>query len=101
MFIYYLTSYLIIILVYVSDVLVVGSSSTLVSQLIAFLNASFSYMILVLSIIFFGAEVTHTFEALLLSQHKYIMNFLTCTKILTCKLAATPTHVRWSNLASI
>ena len=87
MFIYYLTSYLIIILVYVNDVLVVGSSSTLVSQLIAFLNASFSYMILVLSIIFlvlrslihlkpFFLVNTSTLRTFLLAQRFLLVNQL-------------------------
>ena len=52
MFVYYLASYLIIILVYVNGILVIGSSSTQDPQLIVFFIASFLYMILVLSIIF-------------------------------------------------
>ena len=52
MFVYYLDSYLIIILVYVNGILVIGSSSTQDPQLIVFFIASFPYMILVLSITF-------------------------------------------------
>ena len=52
MFVYYLDSYLIIILVYVNGILVIGSSSTQDPQLIFFFIASFPYMILVLSLTF-------------------------------------------------
>ena len=52
MFVYYLASYLIIILVHVNGILVIGSSSTQDPQLIFFFIASFPYMILVLSITF-------------------------------------------------
>ena len=87
MFVYYLASYLIIILVYVNDILVVGSSSTQVSQLIAFLNASFPYMILVLSIIFlvlrslihlkpFFLFNTSTLRTCLLAQRFLLVNQL-------------------------
>ena len=85
MFVYYLASYLIIILVYVNDVLVVGSSSTQVSQLIVFVNASFPYMILVLSIIFlvlqslihlkpFFLVNTSTLRTCLLAQRFLLVN---------------------------
>ena len=87
MFVYYLASYLIIILVYVNDVLVVGSSSTQVSQLIVFVNASFPYMILVLSIIFlvlqslihlkpFFLVNTSTLWTCLLAQRFLLVNLL-------------------------
>eukprot|EP00261_Vitis_vinifera_P039164 XP_019080407.1 PREDICTED: uncharacterized protein LOC109123862 [Vitis vinifera] len=78
------------VLVYVDDILVIGSDTAAITSLIAQLNSEFSLKDLGEVHYFLGIQVSHTNNGLHLSQTKYIRDLLQKTKMVHCKPARTP-----------
>ncbi|CAA7053046.1 unnamed protein product [Microthlaspi erraticum] len=77
-------------LVYVDDIIVTGSSLSLVSAFINALGAQFSLNDPVDLTYFLGIEVTRTTTGMHLMQRKYIIDLLTKVNMLDAKPVATP-----------
>lgn len=79
------------VLIYVDDIIVIGSSSTRITQLIAKLNSEFAPKQLGDLDYFLGVEVKKlSTGALLLSQTKYIKDFLDKAHMADAKPLPTP-----------
>lgn len=78
------------VLVYVDDILVTGSSSTLIDGFVKQLHDSFPVRDMGHLHYFLSVEVVSLKDGLLLSQHKYIQYFLSHTKMLESKPCYTP-----------
>lgn len=65
------------ILIYVDDIIIIGSSTSAVSHLIAQLRDDFAVKDLGPLSYFLGIQVSHTSKGLFLSQKKYISDLLT------------------------
>jgi histone deacetylase 1/2 len=79
------------LLVYVDDIIITGSSQTLIQQLIHKLDQEFSLKDLGKLDYFLGIEVHHTKSgSLLLSQTKYIRDLLTKANMATANCMASP-----------
>lgn len=89
MFILSITSTLIIILVYIEDIIILVSDSSLIQQLISSLDSHFTLKDLRQLSYFFGLEVHYTHSELHLSQTKYIKDLFTCANMLNCKSMST------------
>ena len=83
-------STILIVLVYLDDIIVTGSSESQVSQLITRLNNSFALRDLGQLSYFLGIEVTYSKGSMHLSQTKYISDLLKRTDMTDCKPAKTP-----------
>ena len=79
-----------IVLVYVDDILVTGSSPTQIDELITQLHSSFAMRDLGQISYFLGIEVIFDGASIHLSQTRYIADLLTKTEMLDCKPAKTP-----------
>ena len=90
MFIHHSTHDVLILLIYVDDILVTGSSSAQVSSFITRLNSSFALRDLGYVNYFLGIEVVRYGTMFHLSQHKYTQDLLTRTTMLDSKPATTP-----------
>ncbi|XP_013634771.1 PREDICTED: uncharacterized mitochondrial protein AtMg00810-like [Brassica oleracea var. oleracea] len=77
-------------LVYVDDLIVTGNSSSHMSQFIASLSQRFSLKDLDDLSFFLGIEVMRSSKGMLLTQTRYIADFLHRTHMETCKPVATP-----------
>lgn len=78
------------ILIYVDDILVVGSSSTIASNLISSLNSQFSLKDLGKMSYFLGIEVSYPSNGgLFLSQSTYITEILSRANMIEAKSIAT------------
>lgn len=82
--------HIIYILIYVDDILVTGSDSRLISQLIGRLNAEFALKDPVKIDYFLGIQAKHTSEGFHLSQTKYIGDLLSKSKMVHAKGISTP-----------
>lgn len=78
------------LLVYVDDILVTGTSSTLVQQVIDALAAKFSIKDLGHLSYFLGIETIRTSQGIHLMQRKYVTDLLQRTDMLQAKPVATP-----------
>ncbi|RVW58402.1 Retrovirus-related Pol polyprotein from transposon RE1 [Vitis vinifera] len=90
LFIFNTASDILILLVYVDDILVTGSSPTLVSHFISYLSAKFALQDLGPLSYFLGIQAHQLGSVLHLTQHKYIADLLKCTQMETSKPAPTP-----------
>ncbi|KAL6344248.1 hypothetical protein AAG906_035473 [Vitis piasezkii] len=81
MFVYCNNSVMLVVLVYVDDIIVTGSSSLLIEQLISSLNSCFALKDLGPLNFFLGIEVLNSGSSLHLSQAKYIVIFF---NVLVC-----------------
>lgn len=77
MFIYHHSLTLLMVLVYVDDIIVIGSSFTIITALIKHLQSIFALKDLGDLHYFLGLEASHTSSGLHLGQSKYISNLLT------------------------
>jgi hypothetical protein len=77
-------------LIYVDDIVIIGSSSSAVSNLITQLWDDFVVKDLGPLSYFLGIQVCHTSQGLLLSQRKYISDLLTRTNVMNSKGVPTP-----------
>ena len=76
LFIFHTASDILILLVYVDDILVTGSSPTLVSHFISYLSAKFALQDLGPLSYFLGIQAHQLGSVLHLTQHKYIVDLL-------------------------
>jgi histone deacetylase 1/2 len=91
LFIYTKDKQVVYMLVYVDDIIITGSSSNLVQNLVTKLDSVFSLKQLGDLDYFLGIEVKQLSDnSLLLSQGKYIRDLLTKTNMLECKPINTP-----------
>ncbi|RVW98057.1 Retrovirus-related Pol polyprotein from transposon TNT 1-94 [Vitis vinifera] len=90
MFVHFGTHSTLIVLVYVDDIIVTGSSPVLIQQLIHKLHSLFALRDLGQLSYFLGIEVAYDGGSMHLSQSKYITNLLQRTSMLDSKAAATP-----------
>jgi hypothetical protein len=75
--------------VYVNDILLTRSNSTLVQRLITLLSSEFKLRGFGVAYYFLGIEVTLTNIDHMLSQQKYILDILYRAGMLSCKLVDT------------
>ena len=80
-------------LVYVDDLIITGNDPTLVSQIIAKLDSTFSTKDLGTLSFFCGVEVLPTATGLLLSHRKYVVDLLSKHNMLSSKPVSTPLAV--------
>ncbi|RVX07394.1 Retrovirus-related Pol polyprotein from transposon RE1 [Vitis vinifera] len=90
LFIFHTASDILILLVYVDDILVTGSSPTLVSHFISYLSAKFALRDLGPLSYFLGIQAHQLGSVLHLTQHKYIADLLKHTQMETSKPAPIP-----------
>ncbi|XP_042374409.1 uncharacterized mitochondrial protein AtMg00810-like [Zingiber officinale] len=81
---------ILIVLVYVDDIIIIGSTQGLITSLIDFLNKHFTVKDLGQLHYFLGIEVHHSDMGLHLSQTKYITNLLKKTGMFDSKPSDTP-----------
>ncbi|KAL5537784.1 hypothetical protein UlMin_045380 [Ulmus minor] len=79
-----------IVLVYVDDILITGSSNTQIADLVAKLHSSFALRDLGLLAYFLGIEVSYDSKSMHLCQTKYISDLLDRNDMQDCKPAKTP-----------
>ena len=90
LFVYYSTIDILVLLVYVDDVLVTGSNSSLTYQLLTYLHYRFSLRDLGIVSYFLGIQVTQHGDTLYLTQQNYIQDLLQKTQMVKTKSASTP-----------
>uniref|UniRef100_A0A803NRU8 Integrase catalytic domain-containing protein n=1 Tax=Cannabis sativa TaxID=3483 RepID=A0A803NRU8_CANSA len=90
LFIKHTASSITLILVYVDDISITGSDSSLISTLICDLNSKFSLKNLGQLHYFLGIEVQHTSQGIHLSQAKYIRDLLVKAQMEGAKPVPTP-----------
>ena len=95
MFVYYNNSVMLVVLVYVDDITVTGSSSLLIEQLMSSLNSCFAFKDLGPLNFFLGIKVLNFGSSLHLSQARYICHLLqraglSESKSMTSPMAAGP-----------
>lgn len=69
------------ILIYVDDIIIIGSSSAHIDELINHLQSSFAIKDMSSLHYFIGIEVIHSYVGLFLSQRKYITDLLRTAKL--------------------
>jgi hypothetical protein len=79
-------------LIYVDDIIILGSSITVVTHLLAQLCDDFVVKDLGPLNYFMGIQLRHTSQGLLLSQQKYIQDLLTRTNMMHSKGVPTRMH---------
>lgn len=72
-------------LVYVDDMVLIGSNATTISHLIRTLSADFPFKNLGALHYFLGVDCHHAAGGLFLSQYKYILDLLRKTNMHNCK----------------
>ena len=77
-------------LIYVDDIIIIGSHFALINTLIVQLHSQFSLKDLGPFSYFLGIQVTRTSSTLHLCQHKYIIALLHRAQMFDCKHASTP-----------
>ncbi|KAJ9695793.1 hypothetical protein PVL29_010991 [Vitis rotundifolia] len=93
MFLHFGQATTLIILAYVDDIIITGSSSTQISSLIAKLDSIFALRDLGPLSFFLGIEVSYNEGYMNLSQTKYIFDLLHITEMFDTKPAKTPGSV--------
>lgn len=79
-----------ILLVYVDDLLIVGTSEQLIAKLKDSLNLAFTIKDLGYAKYFLGLEVARSPDGIFVNQRKYIMDILSYTKLSRAKGVKTP-----------
>ncbi|CAH9123810.1 unnamed protein product [Cuscuta epithymum] len=90
LFVYHHANHIIYILVYVDDIVITGSSTAFVEDLIVNLGRRFSLKDLGALSFFLGIEVISHPHGILLSQRRYILDLLSRTKMTSCNGVTTP-----------
>ncbi|XP_058221119.1 uncharacterized mitochondrial protein AtMg00810-like [Rhododendron vialii] len=83
-----------LILVYVDDIILTGSDSPFLSQLVSLLGSKFVMKDLGSLHYFLGLEVTYFQHGLCLTQSKYVSEILTKAGMEDCKPSASPTSTK-------
>ena len=78
------------VLIYVDDILITSSSSPAIRDLLAALHNEFAVKDLGKLHFFLGIEVVPSSDGYILSQQRYIVDLLKCTKMLEAKPAMSP-----------
>ncbi|CAN6715372.1 unnamed protein product [Malus baccata var. baccata] len=81
---------IVLLLLYVDDVILTGSSSQLISQVIKALTTEFEMKDLGNLHYLLGLQISHTDEGLFVSQSKYIIELIDKVDLQDCKPCATP-----------
>jgi hypothetical protein len=84
--------------IYVDDILLIGSNSTLIQRLITLLGSEFKLQDLGSAHYFLGIEVTPTSMGLMLNQNKYSLDILNRAGMSTCKPVNAPISASKSGL---
>ncbi|CAM8977134.1 unnamed protein product [Rhodiola kirilowii] len=84
----------IILLVYVDDIVMTGTSIPLISAIKAFIHAEFRIKDLGLLKYFLGIEVARSSSGIFINQRKYALDLLTETGLLGCKPNTTHMHIK-------
>jgi hypothetical protein len=100
LFIFHSNSDTLILLLYVDDILLTGSSVPLVMHLIQLLSSEFAMKDLGPIHHFLGIEITHTFEGLHLSQSHYALTILERAGMVDCKPMSTPLEAKTKTIAT-
>ncbi|CAM8895376.1 unnamed protein product [Rhodiola kirilowii] len=87
-------TYFIILLVYVDDVLLTGTSLVLIENIKAFLHDKFKIKDLAILKYFLGLEVARNSTGLFLHQRKYVMDLITDHDMLDCKQDKTSLPIK-------
>ncbi|XP_015577713.2 uncharacterized mitochondrial protein AtMg00810-like [Ricinus communis] len=82
-----------ILLLYVDDILLTGSTFELVTSFIHLLSTEFSMKDLGPIHHFLGVEIAHTLTGLHLSQSHYALTILECSNVVECKPMSTPLEI--------
>ena len=90
LFIYKCESHILILLVYVDDIILTGSSDSLLAQFVSQLAVQFSIKDLGSLNYFLGIQVCRFSDDIFLSQSKYMTDILTRLNMVDCKPVATP-----------
>lgn len=90
MFVFKSSLHIIIFLIYVDDILVTGSSLSLIQHFISALNLRFSLKDMGKLSYFLGIHVTRNSNGLHLSQHKYILDILSRANLSSSKPLPSP-----------
>lgn len=98
MFVFRRDSHIIVLLLYVDDIILTGSSPKLISLLIQKLSSSFSMKDWGDLDYFLGVQALRTSMCFFLSQHKYVHNLLHKFHLHTVKPVRTPV-VSWTVLS--
>ena len=93
MFVHFGKSSTLIVLIYVDDILITGSSSGLIQHLIQKLQSIFAMCDLGKLSYFLGIEVTYDADSMHLNQGKYVLDLLHRTSMFDNKAAPTPSTV--------
>lgn len=80
-----------VLLIYVDDILVIGNDQSQISLLIKRLCTHFSMKDLGPLRYFLGVEVDYNEDSMHLTQSKYALDLLSCTKFTDAKPISTPT----------
>ncbi|KAM1633178.1 hypothetical protein ACFXTN_010277 [Malus domestica] len=81
---------MVLLLLYVDDIIITGSAISVIPGLISALAAEFDIKDLGTLHYFLGVQITTNTEGLFLSQHRYVTDLLTKTKMHQSKSCATP-----------
>jgi hypothetical protein len=84
------------VLIYVDDILITSSKPATISELLENLHIEFAVKDLGKLNFFLGIEVIPFYCGVLLSQHHYILNILTRTKIFVAKPETSPMAISTS-----
>ncbi|XP_019159924.1 PREDICTED: uncharacterized protein LOC109156527 [Ipomoea nil] len=78
------------LLVYVDDIIMMGSNATLISTLLGRLATAFKIRDLGKPRFFLGIETVDTKDGMILSQRRYMTDLLNCAGMVDCKQLAMP-----------
>ncbi|XP_018499873.2 uncharacterized mitochondrial protein AtMg00810-like [Pyrus x bretschneideri] len=90
LFVKHTESGVVILLLYVDDIIIRMSATTIISEVISALATEFDIKDLGSLHYFLGIQITQTAEGLFLSQHNYVNDLLTKTEMHQSKPCATP-----------
>ena len=90
MFVFHSSIGIMILLIYVDDIIITGSSSSLLHSFICVLSQQFAMKDLGKLHYFLGIEAKRTFTGLHLCQSKYALSLLSRTSMLEAKPCSTP-----------
>ncbi|CAM8908569.1 unnamed protein product [Rhodiola kirilowii] len=83
-----------ILLVYVDDIVIIGTSATLIDDVKAFIHSTFRIKDLGQLKYFLGIEVARSNEGIFINQRKYAMDLLSEAGLLACKPNSTPMDIK-------
>lgn len=90
MFLLSTSTIFLVVLIYLDDIIVTGSSPSLIDQLISHLYANFALKDLGQLHYFLGIQVSHAANSIHLCQEKYVTDLLKRVDMMDCKVATTP-----------